>query len=248
PDWSWTHAFVDVDFDGYEDVLITARHMFDVNDRDVSASLPPATLQSLRTTRQLLLQYPRLDTPNAAFRNRGNLTFEDVGARWGFNSRSISHGMALADLDNDGDLDVVINCLNGPPLIYRNDSIAPRIAVRLKGRAPNSFGIGARIELFGGAVPVQIQEMVCGGRYLSGDDTLRVFAAGSLTNEMRIEVSWRNGRRSVINGVTANWSYEIDEAQATSILEPRTLNLEQRPANLAPQPFFEEGSGLIAHR
>src|SRR5439155_11840148 len=77
---------------------------------------------------------------------------------------------------------------------------------------------------------------------------LRVFAAGSLTNEMRIEVSWRSGRRSVINGVTANWIYETDEAQATSNLEPRTLNLEQRPANLAPQPLFEDVSGLIAHK
>src|SRR5262249_41928101 len=141
-DWSWAPIFLDVDLDGYEDVLITNGHLLDVNDRDVTASLPPATGQSLRMTRKNLLQFPRLNTPNAAFRNRADLTFEDVGERWGFDSREISHGMALADLDNDGDLDVVINCLNGAPLIYRNDSSAPRIAVRLKGKAPNTFGIG----------------------------------------------------------------------------------------------------------
>ena len=89
-DWSWTPIFLDVDLDGYEDVLITNGHLFDVNDRDVAASRPPSTGQSPRLPRQNLLQYPRLNTPNAAFRNRGNWTFEDVGNPWGFNSREIS--------------------------------------------------------------------------------------------------------------------------------------------------------------
>ena len=87
-------------------------------------------LEQLRLRKRFL----RLDTPNVAFRNRGDLTFEEVGATWGFDSRRISHGMALADLDNDGDLDVVINCLNDAPLLCRNDSPRPRISVRLRGR------------------------------------------------------------------------------------------------------------------
>jgi hypothetical protein len=139
------------------------------------------------------------------------LTFEDVSARWGFDSRQISHGMALADLDNDGDMDVAINCANAAPLIYRNDSSAPRVAVRLKGRPPNTQGIGATVKLIDGAVKMQSQEMICGGRYLSGDHVMRSFAAGSLTNKMRIEVTWRSGRRTVVNGIRANCLYEIDE-------------------------------------
>src|SRR5205814_1722149 len=97
--------------------------------------------------------YPRLDSRNAAFRNRGDLTFEDVSQKWGFDSREVSFGMALGDFDGDGDLDVAINCANAAPLIYRNECSAPRVAVRLKGLAPNTQGIGAKIKVFGGAVP-----------------------------------------------------------------------------------------------
>src|SRR5207244_13176208 len=132
---------------------------------------------------QNLLEFPPVSMKKVAFRNRGDLTFEEIGSRWGFDQSGVSHGMALADLDNDGDLDVVVNNLNSVAGIYRNQSNAPRVAVRLKGRSPNSQGIGARIKLFGGAIPMQSQEVICGGRYLSADDPMQVFAAGTLAND-----------------------------------------------------------------
>src|SRR5882757_3328510 len=106
--------------------------------------------------------------------------------------------MCLADLDNDGDMDVVVNNFNSVAGIYRNDTAKPRVAVRLKGRSPNTQGIGAKIRVYGGPVPLQSQEIISGGRYLSSDQAMRVFAAGSLTNIMRIEVDWLGGRRSVV--------------------------------------------------
>ena len=113
-----------------------------------------------------LLKFPRIESANLCFRNRGDLTFEEVGAAWGFHTSGISHGMAMADLDHDGDLDVVVNNLNQAAGIYRNDCAAPRVAVRLKGRSPNGQGIGARIKVLGGPVP-QSQSIICGSRYLS---------------------------------------------------------------------------------
>lgn len=204
-DWSWSPIFLDVDLDGFEDLLVSAGSLYDVMDRDATAAAKPAD------ARKMLSLYPRLDNRNAAFRNRGDLTFEDVSRAWGFDAREVCNGMALADLDGDGDLDVAINCANAAPLICRNDCSAPRVAVRLKGLPPNTQGIGARIKLFGGAVPMQSQELISGGRYLSADQPMRVFAAGKLDSEMRIEVTWRSGKRTVINNVKGNRIYEVDE-------------------------------------
>src|SRR5438105_4206063 len=242
-EWSWGPIFLDVDLDGFEDILVTNGQLRDFQNIDMANRIDALRAAGKLTRLELLKwmrSYPSLVTAKVIFRNRGDRTFEEKGADWGFNTPGISQGMCLADLDNDGDLDVVVNNLNGVAGVYRNESHAPRVAVRLKGQPPNTRGIGAKVWLYGGAVPMQSQEMICGGRYLSSDDAMRVFAAGSLSNEMRIEVKWRSGRRSVVNGVKANRIYEIDEAQATSNLEPRTSNLE-------PRPVFEDVSGLIGH-
>src|SRR5258706_10724656 len=117
--------------------------------------------------------------------------------------------MAMADLDGDGDLDFVVNNLGAAVGVYRNDSNAPRVAVRLQGLAPNTQGIGAKIKLLNGAVPMQTAEVISGGRYLSGSDPERVFAAGK-SQSMTIEVTWRNGTRSIIHNAKPNRLYEIN--------------------------------------
>src|SRR5260370_2183470 len=120
--------------------------------------------------------------------------------------------------------------------INRNYPNAPRIAVRLKGLPPNTRGIGAKIWVYGGAVPRQSQEMICGGRYLSCDDTMRVFAAGSPTNEMRIEINWRSGKRSAVSGVKANPLYEIDGTTAQNAPPPPPAPPDPNPPSASPHP------------
>ena len=203
-----------------EDLLITTGHELEMMNADVSKraeAMKAAKKLSIPEQLALRTMFPRLDSPNVAFRNRGDLTFEDRSAEWNFDTKGVSHGMALADLDNDGDLDVAINNLNEAAGIYRNESPAPRVAVRLKGLPANTQGIGAKIKVMGGPVPRQSQEVICGGRYLSGDDPMRVFAAGSVTNRLRIEVTWRNGKRSVVANAEPNRVYEIDEAAAIPV-------------------------------
>ena len=241
-DWSWTPLFLDVDLDGYEDLLVSTGSLNDVMDRDAAAAAAKLSGPGVTDPRKLLSLYPLLDNCNAAFRNRGDLTFEDVSHAWGFDSRQVCQGMTWADLDGDGDLDVVMNCANAPPLVCRNDSSAPRVAVRLRGVPPNTQGIGAEVKLFGGAVPMQSQEIICGGSYLSGHQPMRVFAAGSLTNEMNIEVTWRSGRRSVVSSVKGNRSYEIDEAGAIERQAPKSRAQTSEPATL-----FDDVSALLGH-
>ena len=174
-EWSWTPIFLDVDLDGYEDVLISNGFARDGMNMDVVARLeaikkskPMSSVEQLR----LRTMFPKLETANLAFRNLGNMKFVEAGQEWGFNQQAISQGMCLADLDNDGDLDVVINNLNAPASLLENKTTAPRLAVKLKGRSSNTHGIGARIVVRGGAVPMQSQEMIAGGRYLSADEPL----------------------------------------------------------------------------
>ncbi len=239
-DWTWCVAFLDVDLDGHEDLVSVNGHAYDTQDMDMIEREPlaPGMSVNMRGGKELR-DYPPLHTPNYLFRNRGDLTFEEIGARWGFDSTNVCHGIAQADFDNDGDLDLAVSALWSGPLLYRNESGAPRVAVRLKGKAPNTAGVGARVTLRGGAAPVQTQEIICGGRYLSGDQPLRVFAAGALTNRMALEVVWRSGRRSVVPAVEANCLYELDEAAAAAPVAPASA--------AEPAPLFVDASSALGH-
>ena len=239
-EWSWSPVFLDVDLDGYEDVLIATGFERDVQDADIANELEATRRQQQLPDAEAIrmrARFPRLALPILAFRNRGNLTFEEQGPAWGFDTPGVHQGMALADLDNDGDLDVIVNNMNGAAGIYRNESSAPRLAVRLRGQPPNTRGIGARIRVTGGAVPLQTQEMQCGGRYLSSDNPMRVFAAGQMTNVLAVEVLWRSGKRSRLEGLRPN--------QLVEMIEPPG-DVGPPPAKpVPPPPIFEDVSALI---
>jgi hypothetical protein len=229
--WSWQPFFLDVDLDGFPDLLIMTGHRKDVQDRDatetadsrrphwvttnnmVSVDGKLIPFQAAFTAERVaeLRGYPGLEGPIVAFRNLGNLKFGEQTENWGLNQPAIRHGAALVDLDNDGDMDLVVNVLNGPAEVWKNIGAGSRVAVDLQGLPPNTAGIGAQITLRGGAVPSQSQEVVCGGRFLSGSQTRVVFATGEARNGMELDVKWRDGARSQVAGVAANRLYRIVE-------------------------------------
>lgn len=235
-DWTWSTMFIDVDLDGWEDFLISNGFERNVDDMDTKEKIAALGNKTVSAQRKATLLFPKLVTPNMAFRNKHDLSFEEVGKSWGFDSKEVSNGMAFGDFDNDGDLDVVVNCLNGPALLYRNDSAAPRLAVRLKGKTPNTQGIGAKLKVMGGPV-TQTQEVMSGGRFLSGDDPIRVFAAGQAT-ALDVEVTWRNGSQSLVKGVKPNSYLEVDETGA--VPSPATAAKKE-------SPLFVERPDLLEH-
>ncbi len=236
-EWSWQPLFFDVDLDGYEDLLVATGMIRDYTDADAVRKAKGDGTLDPETFRQNQALYPRLDTPTIAFRNRGDLTFDEAGARWGFEKAAVSGGMITADLDRDGDLDLVLNNTGSEPEIYRNNASAPRIAVRLKGVAPNTRGVGARVRLRG-AGGLQTVEIQAGGVYASGNEEVCVFSAKEAKGPMTLEVTWRGGARSVVEGVKAGFEYLVSEAEAVSV--------ESRPEPLERTLFVDE-SQLIKH-
>ena len=233
-DWTWGSAFADIDLDGYEDLLVVAGHHWDIRDADTFERIRNAFPRVAWNREQG--EFPRLAVPNVAFRNNGDLTFADVSKAWAFGSDSaVSNALALGDLDGDGDLDALVGRFNAPPMLYRNESDAHRVAVRLRGAPPNRDGVGAVVRVRAASLPVQMREVTAGGAYLSSSDPALTFATGRDT-VFAIEVRWRDGTVSRIAEARADRRYEIDQSGATA---PATA-----PAT-SITPLFTDATALL---
>jgi hypothetical protein len=241
-DWTWSPIFMDVDLDGFEDLLITNGFEFDVMDQDSSNEIKdPQRRRNPADLKRSMRLHPRSHTRNAAFQNQGDGLFKSMGQEWGFDQLAVSYGMAQGDLDNDGDLDVIVNNLNEAVTVYQNNAPAGRIAVRLRGVSGNTEGVGAKVRLQGGRL-TQSQEMICGGRYLAGDQATRVFAVDpDATRPMSLEVTWRNGAKSRLENILSNRIYEIQQPAATGTDPHQPQPITQ------PNPLFEDVSSQLGH-
>ncbi|KPJ92963.1 MAG: hypothetical protein AMS18_06305 [Gemmatimonas sp. SG8_17] len=238
--WSWSTFFLDVDLDGYEDILLLTGHIWDVMDFDIQ-NRTSGGMSRVDWRRERFL-FPRLELPNVIFRNNGDLTFDEVGREWGFaDEDDVSHGPAVADLDGDGDLDVVANRLGLPAGVYRNDASGSRVAVRLIGDAPNTAGVGSKIRVRGGAVPEQEKEVTVGGMSLSGSDPMYSFATGD-AEAVTIVVDWKGGGRTVLRDVEPNRLYEINQGSERAAAEGGG---ERQPTSRAT--LFTDISGELDH-
>lgn len=238
--WTWSSMFLDVDLDGYEDLLIGNGHTWDLMDADAQERLRSSvTGVGWREERRF---HPALKLANVAFRNRGDRTFEEAGTAWRWGTEEdISHGMAAGDLDGDGDLDVVVSRLNAPVAVMRNDARGARVAVRALGAGPNTAAIGARIRVAGDAVPEQTREVTAGGLYLAGSDQAYAFATGG-AKTVWIEIHWRNGAVTRVPEAVPGRLYEIREATAASPPAPAAAS------SGLPVPLFEDVSARLGAR
>ncbi|TDQ32358.1 VCBS repeat-containing protein [Zeaxanthinibacter enoshimensis] len=236
-DWSWSPLFMDVDNDGYRDLLITNGFPRDITDKDfgdfrvgVSRFLSP---------QDILDSIPIVKIPNYAYRNKGDWTFEDSGENWGLNVPSFSNGAVFADLDQDGDLDYVVNNINDTAFVFENrlEQQADRpnyLKVRLEGPEGNPMGIGAKLRLKVSDKLVQYHEHQLTRGYMSSVEEMIHFGTGPHQQLDQLEIWWPDGRYEKLVSLKAN----------------QTLVLSYRDAvpgeNAGPDPFRDPKPMLSA--
>ena len=209
-DWTWAIKFADLDDDGLVDLFVSngmTRYWF---NSDLRREGDEALRQGISDLR-VWLDSPRRDEPNMAFRNLGDLRFESVGASWGLDHTGVSFGAAFADLDRDGDLDLVVNNFEEPAGVYRNRSAeGHRVLIRLVGGAGNRDGVGAMVRVEDGERE-QCRYLTLSRGFASSDEPRLQLGLGRSRTIDRLSVRWPGGGVQTFENLAADRYYTITE-------------------------------------
>lgn len=186
-DWSWGALIFDADNDGLPDIYVCNGIYRDVTDQDFIEFFANEELRKMapagrkQQQEEVIAKMPSRPIVNKVFRNRGHLQFEDAGLAWGITQPSFSNGAAYGDLDNDGDLDIVVNNVNEKAFVYRNNSRRLNknhyIGISLRGNGANTFAIGSSIKLYQGK-DVLSREMIPARGFQSSMDYKLIIGTG----------------------------------------------------------------------
>lgn len=226
-DWSWTPMVTDFDNDGFRDMIITNGFPKDITDMDFIAYRNE--VGNVMSKMMMLDYIPSVKIKNFAYKNKGNLHFEDVTDAWGIELPSFSNGAAYADLDNDGDLDYVVNNINDSAFVYRNNSIQLKpeesnyLRIQFKGERYNGKGIGAIAEISYGQNQKQYSENSPYRGYLSTIEPITHFGLGKFKTVEKLVVTWPGGKTQTFTNVKANQVMTVFEKDAKENVIPIDL-------------------------
>lgn len=231
-DWSWGALFFDMDNDGLKDLFVANGIYQDITDLDYLNFIDSEeTKRRIQTDsgvdyRALIDPIPINPIPNYAYQNKGNLQFENKAAEWGLGEPIHSNGSAYGDLDNDGDLDLVVNNLNTVSDIFRNMAVETKpenryLKLELKGKGGNTQAIGASARIKSGENMYLLEQMPIRGFQSTVDDRLN-FGVGNHATIDELKVTWPDGSVTLMTDVPTNQTLKLNWDDAT----------EKAPSNL----------------
>ncbi len=218
-DWSWTPLFADFDNDGNKDLFVANGYARDYTNMDFMKFMVDYQNQVSTTGKELpvlelIAKMPSSEISNHIYQNNGDLTFTSKGLEWGMEKKGISAGASYADLDNDGDLDLIVNNVNDFASVYRNNSellVRNNYAkVRLKGTSGNMQAIGAKVQLHSGDLKLYREHFMSRGYESSVDDVIN-FGLGKREKIDSIVVVWPDGKNQTISNPAINSLVTITE-------------------------------------
>lgn len=221
-DWSWGALIFDMDSDGYRDIFVCNGIYHELTNQDFLNFFADEVIQKLIVTGEkedvmnIVNKMPSRPIQNRAFQNTSKLSFEDKSTEWGFDQLTFSNGAAYADLDNDGDLDLVINNVNQTAMIYQNKAVdngANFLKIRLEGEEKNTFAIGAKISAYIGE-QLLFSELIPTRGFQSSVDYTTTLGLGSALQVDSLVVQWPNGKQVRKYNLIANQTVEISPKEA----------------------------------
>jgi len=236
-DWSWASLFADFDNDGFDDLFVVNGFPKDIVDKDFSDFR--VTANRLVSRENLLAVIPQIKMPNFIFKNKGQLQFEDVSSQWGTQFSTYTNGAVYGDLDNDGDLDLLLNNINDRATLLENtlsntQSPPNHIRLELIGEHKNVAPYGAEVRLYTNA-GVQTKILLSGRGYLSQPESSLHFGLGNQTQIDSLWVQWPSGQ-------TQQWTnLEVNKTHVLAYQE-KALMASSTPQN---QPLFKQSSAAL---
>lgn len=224
-DWSWSALFADFDLDGNKDLLITNGYVKDITDLDFvtfrnELSMFGSSSSKMERMRKKAAEMGSVKKPNFIFHNNGQLSFSNIAPEWGLTENSFTNGAAYADLDNDGDLDLVMNNLNDEAFVYRNNTRNEKgtkqancLIISLRGEKDNLLGFGAKVSVWSKGRR-QYSEHCTQRGYLSNMDSRLFFGLGQDAQVDSMEIIWVSGKRQVLLNPIINQPLVVREADA----------------------------------